>query len=58
MTTRIDIPLPADLAERLDAEHERTGAPKAYLVRRALDRYLPPAEEAEPQAEAKEPARD
>jgi predicted DNA-binding protein len=44
--TRTSLSLPGDLYERLQAEHERTGAPLAEIVRRAVDAYLTPRERA------------
>lgn len=32
--------MPPILIDRLDAESKRTGAPKAEIVRRAIDEYL------------------
>lgn len=34
--------LPQDLADRLEAEHARTDAPRQRIIERALDAYLPP----------------
>jgi predicted DNA-binding protein len=44
--TRTSLSLPGDLYARLQAEHERTGAPLAEIVRRAVDAYLTPREQA------------
>jgi predicted DNA-binding protein len=44
--TRTSLSLPRDLYERLQAEHARTGAPLAEIVRRAVDAYLTPREAA------------
>lgn len=44
--TRTSLSLPLDLYERLQAEHARTGAPLAEIVRRAVDAYLTPREAA------------
>jgi hypothetical protein len=38
--------LPAELYERVQAEQERTGAPVAEIMRRALNEYLTPREQA------------
>jgi predicted DNA-binding protein len=38
--------LPAELDERVQAEQERTGAPRAEIIRRALNEYLTPREQA------------
>jgi predicted DNA-binding protein len=45
-TTRTSLSLPSDLYARLQAEQERTGAPLAEIVRRAVDSYLTPREQA------------
>ena len=45
-STRTSLSLPSDLYTRLQAEHERTGAPLAEIVRRAIDSYLAPREQA------------
>ena len=42
--TRTSLSLPNDLYVRLQAEQERTGAPLAEIVRRAIDSYLTPRE--------------
>jgi Ribbon-helix-helix protein, copG family len=44
--TRTSLSLPRDLYERLQAEHARTGAPLAEIVRRAVDAYRTPREAA------------
>ena len=44
--TRTSLSLPRDLYERLQAEHARTGAPQAEIVRRAVEAYLTPREAA------------
>jgi predicted DNA-binding protein len=45
-STRTSLSLPSDLYARLQAEQERTGAPLAEIVRRAVDSYLTPREQA------------
>jgi len=42
--TRTSLTLPGDLYARIQVEHERTGAPLAEIVRRAVDQYLTPRE--------------
>ena len=42
--TRTSFVLPADLHARLLAEHARSGAPLAEIIRRALHDYLAPRE--------------
>ena len=44
-STRTSLSLPSDLYARLQAEQERTGAPLAEIVRRAVDSYLTPREQ-------------
>jgi predicted DNA-binding protein len=44
--TRTSLSLPNDLYARLQAEQQRTGAPLAEIVRRAIDGYLTPREQA------------
>jgi hypothetical protein len=44
--TRRTVVLPAELDERVQAEQERTGAPRAEIIRRALNEYLTPREQA------------
>jgi predicted DNA-binding protein len=44
--TRRSLVLSAELAVRIQAEQERTGAPVAEIIRRALDAYLTPREQA------------
>jgi hypothetical protein len=44
--TRTSLSLPGDLYARLLAERERSGAPLAEIVRRAVDAYLAPREAA------------
>jgi predicted DNA-binding protein len=41
---RYTIYLGVEQLERLRAESERTGAPIAEMIRRAIDAYLPPTE--------------
>jgi hypothetical protein len=44
--TRRSLVLSAELYVRIQAEQERTGAPMAEIIRRALDAYLTPREQA------------
>ena len=43
--TRRTLVLPAELYGRVQAEQERTGAPMAEIIRRALNEYLTPREQ-------------
>jgi hypothetical protein len=45
-STRRTLVLPAELYERVKAENARTGAPVAEIMRRALNEYLTPREQA------------
>jgi hypothetical protein len=45
-TTRRSLALTAEFVVRIQAEQERTGAPAAEIIRRALDAYLTPREAA------------
>ncbi len=42
--TRRSLVLTSELYARIKAEQERTGAPMAEIIRRALDSYLSPRE--------------
>ena len=44
--SRRTLVLPAELQVRIRAEQERTGAPMAEIIRRALDAYLTLREQA------------
>jgi predicted DNA-binding protein len=44
--TRRTLVLPAELYARVQAEQDRTGAPMAEIIRRALNEYLMPREQA------------
>jgi predicted DNA-binding protein len=52
-TTRRSLVLSAELALRVQAEQARTGAPVAEIIRRALDAYLTPREQAARKAGAR-----
>jgi predicted DNA-binding protein len=43
---RTNLSLPGDLRARLQAERVRSGAPLAEIIRRAIDAYLTPREQA------------
>ena len=45
-STRRSLVLSAELYVRVQSEQERTGAPMAEFIRRALDAYLTPREQA------------
>jgi predicted DNA-binding protein len=52
-STRRSLVLSPEMAVRIQAEQERTGAPAAEIIRRALDAYLTPREQAARKAGAR-----